>query len=146
MKTLFLTIPLIAFLLLPTGCITTQSGKTIVDPAVSQSIAQDAAFVAAQALDSKYHGELVLTYKALNAFVAAGGGSVGDLQAALSNLPVSALQGDKGAVLNQNGALLLHQGGQLLLKLDKSEIGQNYVLPIATGLRDGLAQAGLGNS
>lgn len=123
------------------GCVTTPSGQSIVDPALTQSVAQDAALLTAQALDAKYHGELVLTYRALDAFVTAGSGDVVGLQAALSNLPVTALQGTNGAVLNQGGSIVINQAGQFLLKLDKNQIGKDYIMPIATGLRDGLRQA-----
>jgi hypothetical protein len=134
-------IPFIASLtiavLLFTGCATGPN------PAFLQSIAQQAAFESGSLLKDKYPNELNLTYTSLNAFVAVGGGTVNDLAQALSPLPIKALQGTNGAVLAQGSALLIHSGGQLLLNLNTNvaNVNNQYVLPVATGLRDGLGQA-----
>ena len=123
--------------LLITGC------STGPNPALLQSVSQQAAFYTGTALKDKYPNELNLTYNSLNAFVAVGGGTVNDLAQALSPLPIKALQGTNGAVLAQGSALLIHSGGSILLNLNTNvaNVNNQYVLPVATGLRDGLGQA-----
>src|SRR5438045_1190832 len=97
-----------------TGCVSTPGGRQAIDPVLTQSIAQDAAMITAQQLDAEYHDELSLTLSALEAFVAAGGGSIIDLQASLSHLPLDVLQGKTGSVsIDDGAALLIHQGQTL---------------------------------
>lgn len=127
----------LACVLLLSGCATGPN------PALLQSVAQQAGFYTGTALKAKYPNELNLTYDSLNAFVAAGGGSVNQLQSALSPLPIKALHGTNGVVFAQGSALLIHSGGQILLNLNTNvaNVNNQYVLPVATGLRDGLGQA-----
>lgn len=124
------------------GCVTNPTtGTQQLDPVVAQSLAQDAAYIGGLALKSQYGGELQLTLQALNAFVAAGTGDLGGLQQALKNLPVNVLNGTNGTLIASGGAILIQQLGTLVLRLDKTGTATNYVIPIATGLRDGLRQA-----
>lgn len=140
LKTLLLALVL-GLAVINSGCVTSPTtGKQELDPVVAQGLAQDAAFLAAQTLKSQYGGELQLTLAALDAFVSTGTGDLAGLQRSLTNLPVSVLKGTNGTLVASGGAILVQQLGQLVLRLDKSGTTQKYVIPIATGLRDGLRQ------
>ncbi len=114
------------------------------DPATRAKLIQNAAttvsFDVSQTLKAKYPTELNLTYDSLNAFVAAGGGSVADLKNTLTNLPVSVLQGTNGEINAEGAALGIKQGADLIVSLN-TNVASIYVMPAAIGFRNGLGQS-----
>lgn len=74
----------------------------------------------------------------LQALIAAGTFSVGDLKAALQALPVSEMQGDAGRLVIGEAVVLWDTYGRQLATLDQAQVFNGYVLPVAQALLDGL--------
>lgn len=123
------------------GCVTTADGKKVVDPAVLHAVAEDAAYVGTMfTLQSnpQYRPAFEQARFALQQFVNLNSTNFVDLQAILAQLPVKQL-GTNGTVILQGQALILLDSARALVqRLDKNNIGANYVQPIATGLLEGL--------
>lgn len=123
------------------GSVTTNS---VPDAIVLQVAAENAAAIGgAYVLQThpEFRPQLELTLTSLRTLVAAGTGSVADLHNALSQLPVTALQGTNGTIVVSGAVVLIDAARNELARFDKNGIWSYYVQPVATGLRDGLAQA-----
>ncbi len=125
----------------PMGCVTGPDGKKVVDPAVLHSVAEDAAYVGTTfTLQSnpQYRPAFDQAHFALQQFVNANSTNFVDLQGILSQLPVKQL-GTNGTVILQGQALVLLDSARALVqRLDTQNIRGNYVLPIASGLLEGM--------
>jgi hypothetical protein len=82
-----------------------------------------------------------LARTSLKTLIAAGTFSPADLTAALQSLPVSELKGDTGSLIVGEGVMLWDQYGQQLASLDKAQVFDTYVLPMAKAILAGLDQA-----
>jgi hypothetical protein len=70
--------------------------------------------------------------------IAAGTFSSGDLSSALQGLPIKELQGGKGTLIVGEAVTLWDTYGRLLASLDKAQAFQEFVLPFAQAIADGL--------
>lgn len=126
------------------GCTTTQTGKSVPDAVVLQAVAQEAASVGAtfwMQAHPENRAEFELARTSLRSLVAAGNGSVADLQQALSDLPIKQLSGSSGQVIVSGAVVLIDAAGKELAKLDSAGVWSFYVQPVAQGLLAGLDQA-----
>jgi hypothetical protein len=139
-------------MLMTSGCTTVTrqlaNGTTVTnsvpDPLVLRVASQEAASVGTTIyLQQRPQDkpQFLTARTSLRALVAAGSGSVADLQAALAGLPIKQLQGSNGVVLVDSAVTLIDAAGRELAKLDSKQIWSNYVQPIAQGILDGLDQA-----
>lgn len=77
----------------------------------------------------------------LKALIAAGTFSAGDLTSALQSLPINELKGDQGSLIVGEAVILWDQYGQQLASLDKAQVFDTYLLPVAQAILDGLNMA-----
>jgi hypothetical protein len=73
--------------------------------------------------------------------IAAGNFSAADLTAALQALPVKELQGGEGTLIVGEAVILWDQYGRQLASLDKAQVFQTYILPVAKAIYEGLDMA-----
>lgn len=77
----------------------------------------------------------------LRALIAAGTFSASDLTASLQALPIKQLQGSSGTLIVGEAVILWDQYGQELVSLDKAQVFDTYILPVAKSILAGLDQA-----
>lgn len=140
-------------MLMTSGCTTVThqlaNGSTVTnsvpDPMVLlRMVATEAATVGTQAWLAKNPQDadkFDLARKSLRGLLAVGGGTVADLQKALSLLPVDQLTGTNGQVIVTAASVVISQAGQWALRFDTKNIWPDYVEPLARGLADGLDAA-----
>src|ERR1044071_557823 len=83
----------------------------------------------------------VTARSSLGALIAAGNFSAADLTAALQALPVKELQGGEGTLIVGEAVILWDQYGRQLASLDKAQVFQTYILPVAKAIYEGLDMA-----
>lgn len=124
---------------------TTPEGKRVPDPAAIESVSKSAAaFGTAAALIYKPESRPAFekAEESLQALLAAGSGNVLDLKRILAELPVGGkLEGGKGAVILENGIIIVDLVRSQLARLDENQNYSRLVEPIAKGLAEGIAQA-----
>ena len=143
MKKTFALLSILALLAMP-ACTTTPTGQSTVDPVVLQAISHEAAAVGATldlAARPQDRGPMQLAQTSLKALIAAGSGNPADLQAALSSLPIAQLKGTQGAVIVAGAVTIIDAAGKQLATMDKAQVYNSYVLPVAKGVLAGLDQA-----
>jgi hypothetical protein len=138
--------------MLMSGCTTVThqlaNGSTVTnsvpDPIVLRMVATEAATVGTQAWLAKNPQDadkFDMARKSLRGLLAVGGGTVADLQKALSLLPVDQLTGTNGQVIVTAASVVISQAGQWALRFDTKNIWPDYIEPLARGLADGLDAA-----
>src|SRR5256714_6900203 len=118
--------------------------NSIPDPLVLETVSQEAASIGTTSWligHPQDREDFELSRKAIKGLLAVGSGSVQDLQAALSLLPVEELQGTNGAVAVQAASVMIKTAGAYALRLDTKDVWSDYVQPIAQGLAQGLDAA-----
>jgi hypothetical protein len=74
----------------------------------------------------------------VKALIAAGSFSPSDLTTALQNLPIKELQGESGTLIVGEAVVLWDSYGRMLASLDKAQAFQQFVLPFAQAVAEGL--------
>lgn len=138
-------ITLIALTVLLAGCMTTPEGKRVPDPAAIESISKSAAALGTASM-LIYKPESRPAFEkaeaSLQALLAAGSGNVLDLKRILTELPLgSRLESGKGAIILENGIIIIDLARSQLARLDENQNYSRLVEPIAKGLADGIGQA-----
>jgi hypothetical protein len=164
MKSLSLIFSAVLLLVLASGCKTATyssinpvTGQTntitqkVPDVAQMQTIAKSAAYIGTQVwlngLPPSVPGhpadrtKFLLVRNSLQTLIAAGNFNATALTAALQSLPVTQLQGPSGTLIVGEAVILWDQYGQQLASLDKAQVFNTYVLPVAQSILDGLNMA-----
>lgn len=77
----------------------------------------------------------------VKALIAAGTFTSADLTAALQALPIKELQGGNGTLIVGEAVTIWDSYGRLLTSLDKAQAFQQFILPFAQAVANGLDQA-----
>jgi hypothetical protein len=85
--------------------------------------------------------EFVLARNSVLTLLALGNFSAGDLTAALQNLPIKELQGETGTLIVGEAVVLWDSYGRQLSSLDKAQVFQGYIKPVAQAICEGLTMA-----
>lgn len=130
-----------------TGGVTT----SVPDVAQMQTVAKSAAFLGSKTWIKGIPGvvpahpedvqTITLVRDALKTLVAAGNFNAADLTTALQALPIKQLQGESGSLIVGEAVILWDQYGRQLANLDKAQVTQTYLLPVAQSIEDGLTMA-----
>jgi hypothetical protein len=154
MKTKLLSLILIASVALVSGCTTVSnpdnSTSRVPDVAQMQAVAQSAAFLGTEiwlnGLGDRTRvpahpddrTKFVMARDSLRALIAAGTFSSADLKAVLQQLPIKELQGSEGVLIVGEVVILWDRYGRQLASLDKAQVFETYILPVAQSILDGL--------
>ena len=117
------------------------TGKRVPDVDRMQSIAKDATAIGTRdylTLKPEDRGKFIMARNALSALIAAGEFNAADLETALAQLPIKQMQGGKGAILIDSAIILWDAYGQEVTRLDKAQVFETYILPVAKSILDGL--------
>ncbi len=136
MKKILFLIPLLL-----AGCTTTPTGQQVPDVATMQVVARSATYVGTRLWLEANPQDRVKFEAArlgLRALIAAGSFDAQQLTAVLSQLPVKELRGDLGTVVIDTAVVLWDQYGRQLASLDKQQVFNTYVLPVAQSILAGL--------
>lgn len=154
MKNILILLSLSLTLTLAAGCKTmTRPGSTntvtVPDVELMKSTAQSAAFIGTTIYlnglgtdNIPAHPEARAAFEtarlSLRTLIAAGSFSPSDLTAVLKSLPVQELKGDAGTLVIGEAVILWDQYGRQLADLDKAQVFNTYVLPVAKAILNGL--------
>jgi hypothetical protein len=134
----------LVLLLSLTGCVTTPDGHNVPDVKLMCSVAQTAAYTGSSIYLLSHpqdRPKFELARNSLQALIAAGTFSAEDLTRALQSLPIKQLEGEKGILIVGTAVSLWDAYGQQLVELDKAQVFETYILPVAIAIKAGLDSA-----
>lgn len=82
-----------------------------------------------------------LARNSLKGLLALGSFSAGDLTSALQNLPIEELKGENGTLIVGEAVVLWDTYGRQLANLDKAQVFEGYIKPVAQAILQGLDMA-----